>query len=76
MYRIIRYDSKKNLKFKAVTFAEHLNRYNISAMEALGDYVEVYRCNSKGNNYTGRRIYPVPELKNLTSDEKALCNNL
>lgn len=75
MYRIVRYDGKSK-EFRAVTFAGHLNRSTISVMESSGDYVEVYRCNLQGNNYSGRRIYPVPELKNLTADEKSLYSGL
>lgn len=74
MYRIVRYDSKS--KFKAVTFSSRISCSLISAMEASGDHVEVYRCNSQGNNYSGRRVYPVPELKNLTADEKSLYSGL
>lgn len=74
MYRIESYDGK-SMEFKAVTFAGHLDRSIITSMEACGDYVAVFRCNSHGNNYTGRKVYPVSELKNLTAEEKVLYGN-
>lgn len=73
MHRIVRYDGK-SLKFKDVTLTRNIAFAAgcIAVYEIYGDFVEVYRCNEKGNNYSGRKIYPYPEIKNLTPDERRL----
>lgn len=60
MYRIVYFD--KNFKFKKVVISEEYKDQLLIAL-AKQENVEVYKCNAKGNNYTGRRIFP-PQINN------------
>ena len=63
--------------YRVVFFDENHRflKYEIIKMECVHDlliyykkhyaspYMEIYRCNKRGNNYTHRMIYPHPEVK-------------
>ena len=53
-YRIVYY---KNNKFVKTVITSDIDKVNQLIMLQTSN-IEIYKCNSKGNNYTGRKIYP------------------
>ena len=53
-YRIVYY---KNNKFIKTIITSDIDKVNQLIMLQTPN-IEIYKCNSKGNNYTGRKIYP------------------
>ena len=53
-YRIVYY---KNNKFIKTVITSDIDKVNQLIMLQTPN-IEIYKCNSKGNNYTGRKIYP------------------
>ena len=54
-YRIVYY--KNNKFFKTVITSNTEEVEQIINLQTPN--IEIYKCNSKGNNYTGRKIYPL-----------------
>ena len=54
-YRIVYF--KKN-KFPKIVITNDNEKIK-QLIESHTSNIEIYKCNSKGNNYTGRKIYPL-----------------
>ena len=56
-FRIVYFDN--NRKFKKLEIKKECE-FNIDLLIRQNPYpkMEIYKCNSKGNNYSGRMVYP------------------
>lgn len=53
-YRIVYFKNNKFLKTVITNNTEEVEQL----IRLHVPNIEIYKCNSKGNNYTGRKIYP------------------
>lgn len=53
-YRIVYFKNNKFFKVVITSNTEEVKQI----INLQTPNIEIYKCNSKGNNYTGRKIYP------------------
>ena len=54
-YRIVFFDQNGNYKKLEIKKSDDVD---IETLISKNPLIEIYRCNSSGNNYSHRRIYP------------------
>lgn len=65
-YRLVLYDSNK--KFKSVFILDNIVSVKQKISENTNSFYELYKCNNKGNNYSGRNI-TLDLMKEIANDK-------